>query len=209
MQQEEAAVQPGQEAAGPRDLSTALRDAVRGDEESFRVLYRALTPELTRYARVVVGDDAEDVVSETWLQLARDLPRFRGDAARFRTFALVVARNRARDLLRRKGARVKEVAVPAEQFPEPRSGGGVDAAEEVLEALSTERAIAFIATLPPAQAEAVMLRIVLGMDTADTSAVLGRRQGAVRMAVSRGLRQLARTLEQRQRPGGTGRDVQE
>ncbi|WP_461006765.1 RNA polymerase sigma factor [Streptomyces capparidis] len=155
-----------------------------------------INPELVRYARVIVGDDAEDVVSETWLQLTRELARFRGDGAAFRSLALLKTRDRARDLLRRRKARGEEVTLPAEHLPEPRDTGA-DAAETVLEALSTEQAIAFIATLPRAQAEAVMLRVVLGMDAAGASAVLGRRQGAVRMAVSRGLRQLARTLERR------------
>lgn len=205
MHQEKAAVPPGEGAVG-HDLTTALRRARQGDETAFRTVYRALHPELIRYARVIVGDDAEDVVSEAWLQITRDLPAFRGDGSRFRSFAFVVTRNRARDLLRRQGTRTGEVAVPAERLPEPRDTGA-DAAETVLESLSTERAIAFIATLPRHQAEAVMLRIVLGMDAAGASKVLGRRQGAVRMAVSRGLRQLAVLMEQQRQYGADASDV--
>src|SRR5262249_52672813 len=55
----------------------------------------------------------------------------------------------------------------------------------------TERALALIRTLPPDQAEAVMLRVVVGLDVAATARVLGKRPGAVRIAAMRGLRRLA------------------
>src|SRR5579885_3861705 len=55
------------------DPSTALRAAREdGDEGAFRVLYRAVQPGLLRYLRALVGEDAEDVASEAWLQIARD-----------------------------------------------------------------------------------------------------------------------------------------
>ena len=69
-----------------RDGAGALERARRGDEQAFAVLYRALHPPLQRYLRSLVGDDAEDVASETWLQAARDpddadeLVRALGDA---------------------------------------------------------------------------------------------------------------------------------
>jgi RNA polymerase sigma-70 factor (ECF subfamily) len=53
-----------------------------------------------------------------------------------------------------------------------------------------------IATLPRDQAEAVLLRVVLGLDAEAAGQVLGKRAGAVRTAAHRGLRRLARQLEQ-------------
>jgi RNA polymerase sigma-70 factor (ECF subfamily) len=40
-----------------------------------------------------------------------------------------------------------------------------------------------------------MLRVVAGMDVAQTASVLGKRPGAVRIATMRGLRRLAANLE--------------
>ncbi|OIV39054.1 hypothetical protein BIV57_02605 [Mangrovactinospora gilvigrisea] len=185
----------------------AVRRARDGDEEAFSQLYRELTPGLLRYARVMVGGDspagAEDVVSEAWAQLARALPDFEGGAGEFRRFAIVVVRNRALDVLRRhRRVRAGEVPVPDEQLRELASassspgavgrttGEAADVADLVLEALSTERAVGLIAGLPRDQAEAVMLRVVLGLDATSAGQVLGKRPGAVRMAVSRGLRSL-------------------
>ncbi|HEU4347405.1 MAG TPA: sigma factor, partial [Actinoplanes sp.] len=80
------------DAAG---LSAAVAAAQRGDQESFGRLYRAVQPLLLRYLRVLVGGDAEDVASEAWVQIVRDLGSFRGDYAGFRGWAATVARHRA------------------------------------------------------------------------------------------------------------------
>jgi RNA polymerase sigma-70 factor (ECF subfamily) len=65
-----------------------------------------------------------------------------------------------------------------------------------LEAMSTASAIRLVRTLPLDQAEAVMLRVVMGLDTASAARVLGKRAGAVRTAAYRGLRRLAEQLGQ-------------
>ncbi|MEE1927925.1 RNA polymerase sigma factor [Streptomyces sp. TRM 70351] len=185
------------EAANTRSgvLTSLVLRAQRGDEEAFRAVYRQVNPDLLRYARVIVGQDAEDVVAETWLHLSRDLLRFDGDGAAFRRFALAVTRNRARDLLRHRGRRVTEIAAPPQQLPEPRIPAGEaarDAAEIVGTRLSTRAALDVIGTLPKPQAEAVILRVVLGLDARSAADILGKRPGAVAMALSRGLKTLAR-----------------
>ncbi|MFE0516760.1 sigma factor-like helix-turn-helix DNA-binding protein, partial [Streptomyces sp. NPDC058964] len=48
--------------------------------------------------------------------------------------------------------------------------------------------------LPQDQAEAVLLRVVVGLDGPAAARVLGKRPGAVRTAAYRGLKRLARRL---------------
>jgi RNA polymerase sigma-70 factor, ECF subfamily len=168
--------------------------AQAGDAEAFRALYRDTQPRLLRYLRALAGGDAEDVASEAWLQIARDLPGFTGDLDQFRGWAAAVARHRALDHLRRQSRRPAAVPVPAEDLAGLPAGD--DTAECALDAVATRAAVALIATLPPDQAEAVLLRAVVGLDAAAAAAVLGKRPGAVRTAASRGLRTLARRLEQ-------------
>ena len=74
------------------------------------------------------------------------------------------------------------------------SAGPDDTAGSALEVVSTESAIAMIAGLPPDQAEAVLLRVVMGLDVPTTAHVLGKRPGAVRTAAHRGLRRLAELM---------------
>ncbi|MBT8228552.1 MAG: RNA polymerase sigma factor [Dactylosporangium sp.] len=176
----------GAEAGGP-DLAAAVVAAQAGDEVSFGLLFRAAQPGLLRYLRVLVGSDAEDVASETWLQIARDLSSFRGDWNGFRGWAATIGRHRAIDHLRRVKRR-SEIAVPVERFAEIPAAG--DTEGDAVDAMGTDLAVALIARLPREQAEAIMLRVVVGLDAASSGKVLGRRAGAVRTAAHRGLRKL-------------------
>jgi RNA polymerase sigma-70 factor (ECF subfamily) len=174
------------------DLDEALDAARLGDESGMAELWRALNPLVLRYLRVVVGQAAEDVASETWLQAAREVRRFRGDAAGFRVWLFRVARHRALDELRRSGRRRED---PVGLTAAAERAARDDPAGEAVERLATRRALRLIAGLPGHQAEAVMLRVVVGLDVAQSAAVLGKRPGAVRVATMRGLRRLAEVLE--------------
>jgi RNA polymerase sigma-70 factor (ECF subfamily) len=180
--------------AGADDaLAAAVAAAQGGDEHAFAVAYRAVQPGLLRYLHVLVGGDAEDVAAEAWLQIARDLKSFSGDGDAFRGWAVTIGRHRALDHLRR--ARSRPVAADAGVEVLDERPGSDDTAADALVRLDTEAAVAFIATLPPDQAEAVMLRVVLGMDAEAAGEVLGKRAGAVRTSAHRGLKTLAARLE--------------
>jgi RNA polymerase sigma-70 factor, ECF subfamily len=172
----------------PEGLDAVVRAAQRGDEAAFRLLYRTQQPALLRYLRVLVGEDAEDVASESWLQIARDLRTFSGDWDGFRGWTATVARHRAMDLLRAQRRR-PQASAPVEYLSE--LSGADDTADRAMELVTTDAALALIASLPPEQAEAVMLRVVVGLDAKTTGRILGRRAGAVRTAAHRGLKQLA------------------
>lgn len=179
-------------------LDHAVQQMLAGDEASFREVYRAVQPALLRYLSVMVGADAEDVASEAWAQAFRDLARFAGDADGFRGWLTTIARHRALDHLRRQSRR--PVADVDLEIVEDRVE--VAGAEElVLGAFSTDEAIALIGTLPREQAEAVVLRAVLGFDAKTAAEILGKRPGAVRTAAHRGLAALAQRLEREGRSG--------
>ncbi|MFD5750085.1 RNA polymerase sigma factor [Streptomyces sp. NPDC127033] len=175
------------------ELTTAVLAAQDGDENAFRTVYRAVHPRLLGYLRTLVGEpDAEDVASEAWLQIARDLGRFTGDADRFRGWAARIARNRALDHLRMRGRRP---AIGADETELTGRAADSDTADEAMEALATGRTMALIAQLPQDQAEAVVLRVVVGLDAKSAARTLGKRPGAVRTAAHRGLKRLAELLD--------------
>ena len=173
------------------DLSPVVAAACGGDTEAFRTLFRTVQPGLLRYLYGVVGADAEDVASETWLQIARDLRSYRGEGAGFRGWAVTVARHRAIDHLRQSRRR-PAIATPAEHFADIASDD--NPAAEAIEAVEMREVVAWIATLPREQAEAILLRVVVGLDAEAAARVLGKRAGAVRTAAYRGLRKLAEQL---------------
>jgi RNA polymerase sigma-70 factor (ECF subfamily) len=179
-------------------LSAAVSAAQGGDEDAFRVLYRTIQPGLIRYLWVQVGDAAEDVASETWLQVARDLRQFRGDGTGFRGWVTTIARHRALDHVRHQ-RRLPPADCLLQEVAEPQAQD--DTAGSAIDAVSTRAALALIARLPRDQGEAVLLRVVMGLDAKTAAKVLGKRAGAVRTAAYRGLRALGAYLEE------TGGDV--
>jgi RNA polymerase sigma-70 factor (ECF subfamily) len=177
----------------PDEAINAARD---GDAAAFAHVYRSLAPALLRYARGLVGQDAEDVVAEAWLQIARDIRQFDGGAREFRAWAARIVRNRGLDHLRSSARRAART-MPSADLPEQPT---VDDAEtSALEHLSTDAAIELIATLPRDQAEAVLLRTVVGLDAATAGSVVGKSAGAIRVASHRGLRSLAKRLRGEER----------
>jgi RNA polymerase sigma-70 factor (ECF subfamily) len=174
------------------NLDDVLKAALDGDEDAFRIVFRDLHPRLVRYLRAFVGADAEDVVAETWSQIARDHRSFRGNYDKFRGWASVIARNRAIDLQRRKGRRLEDL-VPAEEMVDLAGRDRVTAA--AFDTIATDDAIAVIATLPQPMAQAVLLRVIIGLDAKEAGRVLGKSPGAVRTAAYRGLRELAGRIE--------------
>ncbi|WP_095936193.1 RNA polymerase sigma factor [Streptomyces sp. Tue6028] len=183
--------EPRRVQARDAELGAAVARAQEGDEVAFAAAYRIVQPGLLGYLRGIVGDDAEDVASDAWLEIARDLGRFRGDGAGFRGWTATIARHRALDHLRRLKVRPRATALEQDLLELP---GAYNTHDQALESLSTQDALRMVAGLPRDQAEAVLLRVVVGLDGPAAARVLGKRPGAVRTAAHRGLKRLAQQL---------------
>ena len=168
-------------------MGGVLARARSGDEAAFLELWRGLQPRLLRYLCVLGCGDPDDIASETWLQVVRDLHRFDGDDEGFRRWLFTVGRNRAIDAARASTRRrVNPVADGLEDLAD-----GQTVEEQVLDGMSVRKAIAMLAGLSQDQAEAVALRVIAGLDTPAVADILGKSPGAVRVALHRGLRALA------------------
>jgi RNA polymerase sigma-70 factor, ECF subfamily len=174
------------------DFEQLLTSAKGGDEEAFSSIWRAFQPGLLRYLRVIGGQAADDIAADTWLQVIRKLTTFTGDDKAFRAWLYTIARHRHIDW-RRQGSRRKESLVEVEVLD--RFPGTDDTSGKYETAVSTQSALALIATLPADQAEAVMLRTVAGLPVSVVAEIMGRPPGTIRVLCHRGLRRLARTLE--------------
>jgi RNA polymerase sigma-70 factor, ECF subfamily len=171
-------------------LDEAVVRARAGDEAGFLVLWDALQPRLLRYLQVISCSDVDDVAGETWLQVVRDLPKFKKDNAdEFRAWLFTIARHRAIDAARsRRRHRDKMLA---DTLVRPSAALGNPVEDEVLQQLSTRQAIALVAGLSKDQAEVVALRVIAGLDTEAVARLLRKSPGAVRVALHRGLRALS------------------
>ncbi|MFQ6144881.1 RNA polymerase sigma factor [Streptomyces seoulensis] len=187
------------------ELGAAVARAQDGDEDAFAVAYRLVQPGLLAYLRTLVGDEAEDVAADAWLETARDLARFRGDGAGFRGWTATIARHRALDHLRRRRSRPRGAALEPEELDLP---GPDSTHDQAMESIGTAHALALVRRLPRDQAEAVLLRVVVGLDGPSAARVLDKRPGAVRTAAHRGLRRLAEQLaaDEASAAGSEGRE---
>lgn len=174
------------------NLTDDLDRARSGDEAAFVRIFRAVQPGLLRYVTALVGAEAEDVASEAWSFACKDLGKFRGDIDGFRGWIATIARHRAIDYLRARGRRPMDL-VPVEELIDRAAGDSTEGS--ALDSVSTAAALAAVKSLPADQAEAVLLRTVMGLDAKAAGHVLGKRAGAVRAAAFRGLNNLAKELE--------------
>lgn len=174
------------------DLEQALEAASRGDDGGVRVIFRAIQPQLLRFLGQRAPKQEQDLASETWLQASERLAGFSGTFAEFRALVFTIARRRVIDHYRREARRPRAASID--------EGGDLPASgfrpEEVLESLSATEAIeALVGSLPEAQAEVILLRIVADMSVEEVAQVVGRSAGAVRVLQHRALRRLERTYQ--------------
>ena len=174
-----------------------LERVQRGDQQAFAALWRRHHASLVRYLEIVAGrDQAEDLASETWISVVRSLPRFEGGEAGFKSLLFTLARSRLIDGSRRAQVRpqvVRSIDGIDREADEADAGAGIERDE------ATSAALALIARLPAGQAEVVALRVIAGLENPEVALIVGKSNGAVRVAYSRGLAALAEMIE---RPAG-------
>jgi len=184
------------------DFGRTLRAAKQGDGDAFAHIWRQFQPGLLRYLKVKAAPVAEDLAADVWTRVLGALPAFDGDEQSFKAWLFTTARNRVTDWYRSSQRRVESAdildfaAVPAHDEVE----------SEVVERSTTDAALALIARLPPAQAEAVLLRVVAGLDVPRVARVMSRSPGSVRVLCHRGLKLLE--LLVREDAASEARDVQ-
>jgi RNA polymerase sigma factor (sigma-70 family) len=181
-------------------FDTILEAARAGADWAWARLYDALAPTLLGYLRARGAPDADAVCGDVFCQLVRDLPRFEGDEAGFRSWVFVMAHHRLLDDLRRRRRR-------PETLSEPDTFGGLedprDVADDVVTQARENEIRSLLQELTPAQRDVLLLRIFGGLTVAEVASAVGRRSGAVKALQRRGLETLRRQLES---PGSDGAD---
>ena len=169
-----------------------MRSAMAGDGAAYHRLLKAITPVLRAGARRGLSragqpvDQSEDIVQD--ILLAVHLKRHTWDAnAPFAPWLFAIARNKLIDALRRRGRRI---FVNIDDFSETLAD-----APPAETAPPTEVA-AQLATLPARQREVLQSIAVESTSIKDTAAKLDMSEGAVRVALHRGLASLTAKLRE-------------
>ena len=161
---------------------------VSGARDEFEQLVRRHNQRLFRAARAIVRSDheAEDVVQQTWLEIYRHLPQFRGDA-QFTTWATRICVNAALAVARKRPVIAEVVDVEGGEVP-----ADVVDREQLGKVLQD-----VLGHLPQGNREVMVLRDVLELDTAETAACLGLTEEAVRVRLHRARAAVAAELTEK------------
>jgi RNA polymerase sigma-70 factor (ECF subfamily) len=167
-------------------LDDLLRAANRGDERAYGEFLRAIAPLVRGIARsrgAGLGADAhEDIVQETLLAVHQKRHTWREDMA-VRPWLWAIVRYKVVDAFRARGRRVQ---LPIEDFADL-----LPAPPDPDPTLRSD-ALRVIGRLDPRAARIVRAIGLDGASIAETSAALDMTETAVRVALHRGLKQLAR-----------------
>jgi RNA polymerase sigma-70 factor (ECF subfamily) len=128
------------------------------------------------------------------MDVVRGLDRFEGDERAFRAWSFTIARRRVLDLRRRQTRRRTDPWDPADLA---QTGGNGHAEHDAMASLGTSWAVGLIASsLPPDQAQVLLLRVLGDLGAAEVAAIVGKREGTVRVLQHRALRRLAQILQE-------------
>ncbi|MGH2699865.1 MAG: RNA polymerase sigma factor [Actinomycetota bacterium] len=170
-----------------RNLKRLVRNTARGDEQAAGELFDLYHARIYRYALAKLWDKqaAEDVASETFARVLRDLDRFKWRGAGFEAWLFRMASNLVTDQ-----ARSRQRELPHED-PEFAETTELRTPEWAAIAGETTRELnGMLAVLPTDQREVLVLRFAGGLETEEIGAVMGRKANAVRQLQFRALEQL-------------------
>lgn len=146
-------------------------------------VYRTLAPAVLGYLRSQRASDPEDLLGDVFVQVVRDLPRFRGDDDALRRWVFTIAHHRLVDARRRSGRRP---ALDDGPLPELRSAPPADLLDPDL--------VRALCELTAEQREVVALRFVADLSIDAVATLTGRSKGAVKALQHRALAALAEHL---------------
>jgi RNA polymerase sigma factor (sigma-70 family) len=167
----------------------------RGAPWALESLYRELAPAVLGYLRGQRAAEPEDVASEVFVSIVRNLRSFQGDERAFRSWVFSIAHRRLIDERRRLSGRREDLVEPA-RIAGPLAGElDGDVEEEALADLGRKGVLLALADLSPHQRTVILLRVLADLSVAEVAEILGKSQGAVKMLQRRALLRLARSVE--------------
>lgn len=182
-----------EESEADRQRLIALVELARGgDTEAFGMLYDHYQGSVYRFLfyRTRSVALAEDLTSETFFRALRSMTNFRWQGKDFGAWLMTIARNLATDHFKAGRTRLEFATEDMGQHDDATEGPE----SAVLAGLTNEILLEALAKLPTEQRDCVVMRFLQGMSIAETAAVLGRSDGAVKQLQLRGIRNLAKLL---------------
>jgi RNA polymerase sigma-70 factor (ECF subfamily) len=182
-------MQPSQNPT-PNPSDEALAQAAAASPEAFSELYRRYLAPVYRFhlARTANPADAEDLTAQTFIAALEGLPRYRGQGV-FAAWLFGIARHKTALMFRKQ--RREAPLESAEDLPDQ-----ADLPEALThQSLLLQNVYHALASLPGERAEAILLCVFADLSSAEAGQILRKSPTAVRMLVSRGLRDVRERLD--------------
>ena len=173
-------------------LDDVIGAAQLGEEWAWSRLYEVLAPPLMGYFRVRGIGNPEDLIGETFVQLARNLSSFDGDAESFRSWVFTIAHHRLSNE-RRRFARKPE-RLTSEPIDDGRRSPSAE--NDALTEMGSHEAMEMLSVLTPDQRNVVALRFIADLSVNETAAAIGASPGAVKQLTRRALERLKKEVPQ-------------
>jgi len=168
--------------------------AQAGNAEAFGQLYDAYMERIYRfiYFRVEDQQTAEDITSQVFLRAWNNLDRFRLGRTPYLAWLYTIAHNAVIDHYRTRKVTtaLEDVRLSQPDYAEVVEST-IDFAVEMRSIKSAMR------TLTDDQQQVLTLKFIEGMSNDEIARYIGKREGAVRALQMRGLRALAKQLEEK------------
>jgi RNA polymerase sigma-70 factor, ECF subfamily len=171
----------------PRVIAAARQRAPWALEQ----IYRTLSPAVAGLLRVQGAAEPDDLTSEVFVGVLRNLDAFDGDESGFRSWVFTIAYRRLADERRRHRRRPP---------PEPLDGRAdipapVDVEADVDRALAADRIQRLCDRLPSRQRDVLLLRLFARLTVVEVARVLETTPRAVKALQRRGYEAIARMLD--------------
>ena len=173
------------------EFDVVVSAARAGEAWALERIYEELSPAVAGLFRAQRIDDADDLTSEVFVGVLRNLAWFDGDAKSLRSWVFTIAYRRLADERRRRVRR--PFAVPLADRPEPLAPE--DVCTDVERLLATERVRALCDRLAPGQRDVLLLRVLGDLTVDQVAGIIGKSRGAVKALQRRGYTTIARLLE--------------
>jgi len=174
----------------PAEDGTVLDSVRRGDARALEELYRRHSSRLHALLLRMLREtaDAEEVLQETFVDAWKRAREYAASRGSVEAWLITIARSRAIDRLRNRGARLRLVKQTEQlALAEPAQPGPADVQAQT-------RLRRALGTLPPEQRRALELAYWDGLSQSEISRETGDPLGTVKTRVRLGLQRLAELL---------------
>ena len=183
-------------SAGPQDDLNLIQRIIAGDSAALGALYDRFGRLVFSLAFQITGDSgsAEEITQEVFLQIWNKASTYQTDQGKVATWVTSVARHKAIDALRRKGARPEghQMEFADGEEPDLVDPAGVEEQVELSQrSLVIRRAIA---QLPLEQRQALTLAYFKGMTHQEVAEITGEPLGTIKTRIRLAMLKLRQML---------------